>query len=363
MSNFLSALRESVRSGFCGFISQADDRASFINELTPGAEIPNVGAFWNRAICDSDGPTPLPPPNFDGGQCPGSRYRVAVTYDRPDSIDCAIEPVTAGPTFVGVGPISGGFLVVGSDDGISRSNGVRFIDGLGTVRDIPNTTVATECPDISVLNIDITPIGSDPDNCGNPGPFVSPYPSGGKDVPISVTYVNNEGDNVTELGDLRIFAPVVIAPVNIVAPVRVDLGGVEFSGNITLSPEFDISFSPDGVTGGAGSEGDEDSEPDEDDPTLIGVLVRSQNAVNSGATVVFGSGGNPDLFVPRLATVGFRVKTAAGSVAFQGAIDVKTEDAFVPAPLDAKVVGWFSVPIPGVTTRITPVYSSLEPRQ
>jgi hypothetical protein len=195
---------------------------------------------------------------------------------------------------------------------------------------------------------------------------VPPFPPSGDTTNVNITYVNNEGDNVTELGDLVIFAPVVIAPVTVIAPIRVDLPDVSFNGNIVLSPDFNIELQPPSFRRGPG---DTDAPPPPENPDtspttpqddstrqIIGAIATVTSDPSDGLATEVASADGPDLFVPRMGTLSFRVRVA-GSLSWTTPIDIKTTRQFIPAPGNVQALDAIASPNPNYSISVTLVYS------
>jgi len=87
---------------------------------------------------------------------------------------------------------------------------------------------------------------------------------------------------------------------------------------------------------------------------LVGVHVRSQLASDPQATQLFGI-DTPDLYVPRLAAVYFRVREG-GRNSWLGPFDVKTTDAYIPVPFDVYAVAYRIAEEPGFQSVGTAVF-------
>ena len=347
MSNFVDGVIGGVKTAFCTFINIGDSGTSFFNELSPLPDIPSYGPFWNRVLCDRNEPLPEAPPPFTGGQCPGVAYRPQV------------RETDGGWTTV----ISS--LVYGPISRFERRSPDAFtfeVDGF--LQDgSPGTFISPTIVD-RALPVEKRIIRADgqPDTCGDPPPIIPPFPPSGDTVDIDITYTNNEGDTVVELGDLTIFAPVIIAPVNIVAPIRVELPDVSFDGQIVLAPRFDVILNPPASSDGPGEEGGDGEQPQPDDEKeLIGVRVITPNPSAGGATVIFGMGSAPNLYVPRLATAQYEL-LFDGVSTWTDPVDIKTDNQFVPAPRDGVVLRFVINNIPGVSSVGRPVFIPEQPR-
>lgn len=353
MSNFFEATREAIRTGFCNYINFVNKGRSWVNEITP-VDIPEFGGFVRRLVCDN--PEPLPgPPTLEGGQCPGVpyRYRWLVDAGGGNIVESGLSPRTA------IGPLVLTENVSGTTVSAAINGGQFYFAN------------NIQPGDFTYEIFGVERIDGLPDDCGaQPVPPPPPFPPAGDTFDIDVTWITNEGDTFNESGDVTLFAPVLIAPVTIVAPIRVDLPDITFNGTLQISPEFDIRISPPDVI--EPSPGVPDSPPPPEDPTtspstprdssdreLIGAIVTVTGADDSTATRVFGS-GSPDLFVPRLGTIAYRVRVG-GALCWQGNLDVKSTTQYFPAPENSVAVDAVFTPIPGVSGVVTLVYRDSEP--
>jgi len=362
MTNFVDSVVGGVRTAFCTFINIGDRGTSFFNELSPLPDIPSAGPFWNRVLCDRNDPLPPgPPPPFTGGQCP-TEYRVTISRTLFSESE-GQPPSSATVDRIGQGPVSGVFVRASTEGAPSgryeSSIIVAFASGEVTAG---STFVDNGSTGYVIDNVSVVRTDGQPDNCGSPPPDIPPFPPEGDTVNIDITYTNNEGDTVVELGDLTIFAPVVIAPVNIVAPIRVNLPDVSFNGQIVLAPRFDVVLNPPASTDGPGEEGGDDEQPEPDDEKeLIGVRVITSDPTAGGATTIFGQGAAPNLYVPRLATVQYEVKFE-GVTAWTEPVDIKAANQFVPAPKVGLVTRFVVNNIPNVSSVARPIFIPETPR-
>lgn len=354
MNAFIDATKDSVRVGLCNYLSFAGKGRSWVNELSP-VDLPDFGGFWNRVLCDRDEPLPSNPLVLDGGQCPGVAYRVrygSFTNGGP------VQEAQASPDIF-FGPL----------EAFDESTDTSIIQGVrGSQGNSRGVSLSRSVEPAGFRVIDIERVDGQPDNCGSQPPL--PFPPAGDRTDIDITYVNNEGDTVTELGDLIIFAPVVIAPVTVVAPIRVDLPDVSFNGNIVLSPEFDIQLEPPSFRRGPG---DTDSPPPPENPDtspttpqddstrrIIGAIATVTSDPSNGLATEVSSASGPDLFVPRMGTLSFRVR-AANSLSWSAPIDIKTTRQFVQAPENVQVLDAVVSPNPNYSISVTLIYSDSQP--
>jgi hypothetical protein len=369
MVSFPEAVGTAVKSAFCAYLGANANAESFFNELSP-VDLPETGQFWNRALCDRNQALPPTPPPFTGGQCPTTysiRFERRVRNSQCDDYG----PWNLnGPLGAYQGPISSISTVTSESQGGGFLDELRVVAANGTF-DIAAVSRPEDCGLVAqVRNIEVIRQDGQPDNCGDPTADPPPFPPEGDVTNVNITYVNNEGDNVTELGDLVIFAPVVIAPVTVIAPIRVDLPDVSFNGNIVLSPDFNIQLQPPSFRRGPG---DTDAPPPPENPDtspttpqddstrrIIGAITTVTSDPSSGLATEVASATGPDLFVPRMGTLSFRVR-ASGSLSWTTPVDIKTTRQFIPAPENVQALDAIASPNPNYSIAVTLVYGDSRP--
>lgn len=375
MVTALEAVGALYRSAVCSVLADADAGARAAQRIfgTYGALVNGTRAL-SRTFCDSDpddDPSPIPPP-FEGGQCLGTTYRVEGTY----TASCQFNETLNFRTFV-LGPVGGivsassgsndAWFITGTDSGGAPalynvntnpggqglliaptgalSCGAIFPGGVGAA-------AAVDAPVItSVVAID------GPDDCGNP-PIPVPPPG---DTPVEGDVIYNIDDSTTvTIPLIGIFAPFYVSvDGRINAPISFSLGGVDFNGELTIAPEFNIELFPINVGGGGGGVDNPDTfppaPPADDQPVdpapleerIIGVIVRSvigPQATPSGITAT----DIPNIYVPRLASVSFAIE-AGGAAAWTPDIDVKNANCYIPCPAPQGAVDFGVFPQQGVT--------------
>lgn len=344
------------------------------------------------------GPSEGPPP-FLGGQCECIPYIVSYTRVR------ANPPQTLTGTFSRPGPISGpinGGVVPENPDrrswgfyyGTAACGGRRFELLVGAPLDTSAGAFT--------LTIDgVTRSDGGADDCGDlPGPVIpSPPPGPIPDQPESPVIPPTVPNPDIPGGGGFIFkpevGPITIGPdggVNV--PVVVNIGGPSLNIPITIPVNVSLpDFAPTVVIGGDGGvsnpdgptvpptppepvccrpepvegpevPGEEDEEVEGDDPPtrsrLIGVVVSATvNGERAAITEIAQGGGESNLWVPRLGSIYFRLRTkdGDGNATISSSIDnpVKTLKQFVPVPPSVEVIGFRGVPEPGVSFSISPV--------
>ena len=363
MSSYIERLKGAVGDAVCTVADALDQATQYTFGTPPGT----IGGL----ACNDPTPVPPPSPPFSGGQCEGVRYNVAFSFDQ----------------------------LGGGCDAITRGNSIK-LGIFGPIRDIELRDTADRCggpagnevwilhsdfdgnPDESrVLNasgaqsayanpsIDsASRTDGKPDDCGDPPPPPPPPPG---TQPINFTYINNEGDDIDVSGDVNIGIPILIAPFTLVAPITVDLGGISFDGSVQLSPDFDVTISPDfgGESGGDDDPVDpvepDDDDPDDDEPDeptqcrdkpIKGLIVSLSFGSDMRATEVIQDGNIASIGVPRVGTVYFEALVGNRKVRMAG-MDLKSRTQYIPAPFNATVVCWRIHTEPGVTLRrVRPVF-------
>ena len=334
MSNWLQAAEDAVKGAYCQYLGAVDNYYGFWESV--GIPTGEISPILRSYVCDNAGPPPPPPP-FTGGQCPGVLYRVQWRWQG----GCRNNQL--GPLLTFPGPIRAVFHYpvnppFNAGVTVDAPGGGNTGDGCGT-----------QNPTTGITEINVFRADGQPDTCGDPAIPPTPLPPEGVEQPISFTYVNVEGDTITELGDLTIFAP-VIAPSfelnpKIYAPFRLQLGPNSFKGTLEL-PDLNFDLRPEFTRRGPGSDPDTtpiapgpdnpDTPDDETERILTGILVRSEAGGTTSTTELFQPDG-PNIYVPRLANAYFRVRVG-NQLSWAGPYDVKMREAFIPAPADLEVV-------------------------
>ena len=351
-NSFSEGIKQAARSAACFVLGQAELANSWAAKITP----PSLGGPFDsvvplrRWLCSNPDPNPVPPPLFFGGQCDGARYEVNITVRRPDNNEIA---------FVGRfrtrGPI-GGFRV-GSDGrvrGFSRGNWNNPNDGYPAPSTYEERLVSFAVFFNSSVIHEVwfteTPDG---DDCGDLPPVVDDYDP--QPVSRSITYITNEGDTITELGDFVLLAPVIIGG-NVIAPVTVNIGGIKIPLRINFSTG-DINFEsgdgfPDTPIPTVEEEPVENPGIEDEIPTveslIYGVVVYS-SPVTTGRdkTTLVAQLGAPSLRLPRTGNVWFQIPFGERST-WLGPYPVQSRNQLVMVPdglgaVDVKLVassGW-----------------------
>jgi hypothetical protein len=398
--DFVTALGNSIKSGFCQATEAADRYYTIFQNIwkTPPLSLPSFPGALNAIFCNRD-PDNLPvnPPPFTGGQCNGTKYRVTAVVERfiggfaPDPPVFDNVTIVSGDTGTEIwGPIQA-IALTGFGENGRGYNGYTWLTI--TARDSSTGTIAAR--NFSsflfsynrIVSITVTPI-SGADTCGNPpAPLPTPLPPGDNTVGDDLDFDDEDGISVT--------VPIVLiygtANINvngqIIIPVDVQIGPntIEVdlnlnTGNISFGPSYTTNNPSDG-TGGRGTNSpceqppevdEDDDEPDNGVPTetpiedkesdirvIIGAIVTVTNEGNGIGEVNGDPYNAPDIGVPRFGDLMFEVRIA-NRTAWLNDIPVKLARVYIPCPWEAGALRVVGIPKPGVVWTITPVYSRIK---
>ncbi len=311
-------------------------------------------AALRRALgCDPDDDPEPPEPPFAGGQCDGELYIGSATYVQSGTTQTVF--------FKAWGPIGG--FTSGSSDGtpgvglLSRGSIIRTGTAYTCVGGIPPTLGAFEYRQFAFGTAvsepaiaSITACGED--DCGDLPPVFPPAEP--IEIDIDVTYNIDEGDEIT------VTIPFVFAPINVDIvgrfniPFTLDVGGIELSGTVEISPEFNVNFNPPAAPRGTDDEPDDilpgppadEVEPREFDNRIIGVLVLA-TIVGEQQLTTIATTDIPPIFAPRAGSIKFAY-SIGNSTAWSNDIDVKGGRSFIPCPFSQGADGVAVSPGPGV---------------
>jgi len=357
MATFIEGVKSALRFAPCIALGNAEwayGAAGRIFPFGPAEEgIATVRALRRFIGCNPDNDPEEPQPPFQGGQCDGQLYVGSYTYTQGNN-----PPITA--RFKAWGPIGG--AVEGTD-----SNGTPGV-GLISRGDLTQNSPAFQCgvggnPTLGTLTYrqfasnatnpsiqSITPCGAD--NCGGLPPVLPPPTN--ININIDVTYNNEEGD------EINLTIPFIFAPINVDIngrfniPVTFNLGGVEFSGTVTIAPEFSVTINPPQAPTGTDNPTDtlppgdpeDEVEPREFDDKVIGVVVQSSLSGEQQLTTI-ATANIPTIFAPRAGSIKFAYSIGA-STFWSNDIDVKGGRVFIPCPFSQGADAVAVSPAPGV---------------
>lgn len=356
MPNFVEAMTGFMRDNFCAALGVLGDAITLGSRISVGGVgAVNVANGLGALVCDRPPDNLQPPPSeFQGGQCEGVRYLFSFTGTVPNSAPQNFSAIAFGPTRFDRSLNPGD--TCGSNPGNLTYKRWTLIGSDG-----PQGVWAGCGAELTVNSV--TPLSGGANNCGDPPPDYPPpgdtYNFGG-----DVTYEGDDGIDIT------VPTTVVFAPIyndidgSLRVPVTVNVGGVEFTGNLEVSPSFTLNLRPKGITSGPGEPDDPELGPgqpgvpvpedEEDFEAIVGVLVFSTLVGNNNDATGFPSVGGPTFLVPRLGSVQFAIKTG-NSIGWTSDIDVKNLECYVPCPAPQGAIAVRVTPIAGVTRTFTPV--------
>lgn len=300
--------------------------------------------FYRGVLCGKLPAPPsegVPPPPFQGGQCD-----VLYNYDAQFTVD--------GSPTSGVFPVTnvlGPLNYVTGVDGNGRSF-ARVLDGNGQEATGTSVSPGQGTAGINVTNV--TRVDGLPDDCGNLPTSFDPATPSDYTVPVTFPTTDPMGNPVDEPADI-IFGP----------PVPDGNGGFKFPFEI-LFPDGsggggDITDSPDPVSLRPGpdetlreccndtpvEEGEEEDEEPETGDIIACVVRSSLNNVGNPVRPLEQSGPNPDIYLPDLGLVQFKVRTGDNNSAWTTPRRIQSIEQYVEAPAAAVAVG--ATPRFGVT--------------
>lgn len=334
-------------------------------------------------------PSALPAPPFTGGQCSGVTYRVYVNANRVYAGGASGAPSsTPISTYGDVQGAVVGCFSVDADTSVSLT-----IEGATNA--IPDQVAGISPADYgkwSYQAISITSVvrlDGLPDTCGNPPPVPPPLSPGDNVVNNNVTYVNSDGDTVTNNfnfvfgyaqvnlnGQLEI--PVTIQ--NTVTPT------LNVSGTLNLSSgNININLGDPGspVGSGGGCTPDPANNPDtpplptglppsaplppssQDMPEkrkiLRGCVVTTTTVGSNIGQVV--QGDDPTIYVPDLGLVSFLVQVG-NFTAWSVPQKIQQTRQVIECPWPNGAIDVKGTPRPNCSFTITPIYTQVSyPRQ
>lgn len=381
MVDFGQAIRDYVRFGYC---SSLGNIATF-GEIFGGGGSGigefgiNAARFLHNQFCNAPPPVDPDPP-FAGGQCPVLynvnciMTRVSGSTQNPFSVSGQAYGPIRGATFRNIGSNVTQLIVLGSPNG-SNTTGEYGIGSVATNFGSPDTNVN------GFTVASVSRADSAPDTCGNPDPVIPPYTPGDNTVNNNVTYVDNEGNNVTipvviAFGYAKIDANAninipftlnldVTPTANITGNLNLNTGDVTYNANNPSLPTSDCNpnsdaFEPDpNLPSNPVDVPDEepDPTPDPDKPQyrkLLKAVIVTVGETSPQSSTVFQE-TNPDVFVPDLGLVSFQI-SVSGRSGWTEDIRVKNKRQFIPCPWYGGATAVRGTPRPGSTFTLTPVY-------
>lgn len=382
MTTFREAVSDSLGSALCAVIALNDDGAKLFGGV-PGLNKPadyfNFFAPLRAQFCNDDpATTPTPPPQFSGGQC-DTGYTVSYEVrSRPSSqFNCGTfgdwgTVTTVIPSAIIQGPIGPVRTVTEPfDDGFNNADttvAYRFTAANGefslNLGGAGGRSYWAACGvGFEYRNFSVTRLDGQPDACGDPD--IVPVEPGPVERPISVTYDTDNNTTINLNGTVRFGPYFSTGDFNLRVPFTLDLGGLNWNGNLEITPEFKLTIAP-RINFGSGGVTDgppPDLTPDpndtvpapeyENEPLIVGVVVRGeQDSLQYASSIA--ADGMPTIKAPRCGSVSFAIERSL-TVSWTPDIDVKNLDCYIPCPEPRGAVGVAVTAAPGFRLGWTPV--------
>lgn len=411
MATFREAISTAARTLLCAQLGNLANLADIFSDLTEPAPVSSQYAFIAngfRLACNREPNAPPPtPPALNGGQCQ-ALYRV--TFNMIPSggqwRNFVVSPTEPRPVSADFwGPISNLRMertAFSPPDNVSTwspaitrfTNGTEPPGSSGNPRNdtifLTGQAVQPATAVVTITNVEVTRLDGLPDNCGSPPPtppFGVPTPDY-RNTQTNITYRNEDGIDITIPVGFFFANAFIDANLDVNIPVHVTINfDVSFPINFNISTGG-ISFNfgggannPDGSPPPApppppprtptpdGFETEEPPPPpppdpefeDEEEPpptgrdrVIRGVIVTASSVDSNRIGVIFQSGGNPDIRIPGLGFVSFKIQVGS-SVAWTNDIPVKNDRAFIECPWDGGAIEVRGSSRPGVAFQLTPV--------
>jgi len=387
MPSFIDAVGESVNRAACVILGDFAARLEVLNYvLDPLATSPsyNGAAATYAARCGLPLPDSFnPTAGFTGGQCVGTSYTITYDYELSTNIATA-PPGTYTPqsaSLVRNGAIFGVTIQNNVNDAgfnISTSAGVEYIGVASS--GFPNNVGVR-----NLTNIQVTPNFGQPDNCGNPPAPNPPYVPGSNTYNTNVVYNDNEGTEITIPVVIALGYATFNANAEVTIPVNLDF---ELNPELNFNAEFNFNtgevtpdlrnpsaprppsctdpngFKPDPTIPSPPSEIPDvespDTDPDEptERETIINAAIVTVASPSDNESVIYQE-DNPDIYVPALGYVQFKIRVGASS-AWTGDIPIKCKRQFVVCPWALGAVDVAGTGRYGNVITVTPIRSTVQ---
>lgn len=399
--DFSESLVSAARSIICSYL---DGPAAFLRYipaplggLSTTALLESLRSNLSRRLCNRE--TPNRPAQFEGGQCP-DLYRVSAQFSYNV---IGANPPRREQSSVLVSEVLGPLRGLSPRTFGPPNNVTEFVllhaptpAPLGPSETVMFTfsTIGGDDPQIdflSVINLD-----NPADDCGNAPPPRPPYLPGDYSGDVDITYVNNDGIDVTIPVGFVVGLAYIDADLNLNVPVT-----FTFSPNFNFNPTFkfdidvnfnfntgDFNFTPPRPEGDPPPRlppppdfdfdfdfetppappppPDVPTDPDSDDPPPIARVIRGAlvtvDSIDEDITVgTLFQDDNPDVWFPDLGIISFEIRTRLGGSGWSEDIRVKNRRQFITCPWPGGALRVRGTPRSGVQFSILPVYGQPDP--
>jgi len=390
VATFRESLQNTIREGFCVILQNEAAFEDFLgqNTLTLTRPYYNIGRAGYNLFCNTTPPAP-PPLQYPQGQCPVG-YRVTLNYEyRLNSSNWIADQIVVecgAPVNTIYGPI-------GSLERVVDGNGVYYAlnayDSAGQPRQWGLTSIFNVTTgDIRNGSISVDRCDSQPDNCGQG--TVTPPPPDYNNVTTVINYIDASNTEITIPVNLVYLRPTFNNDFDVVVPVRILIDDpqinvpVRVTGTLNLSTGA-INFNIGGNGGYDDRGGDRNRDPisidlpelpppdsdspDEEEPDdtlqenrIIGVLV-TVTSPGRRAGIISSGGDVPDIYVPAICWILFRVRAAGNSTGYLKHIPVNLLREFIPCPWEGGAIAVRVANPNGASLSVVPLYSRIDTAQ
>jgi len=379
MASLKDGINKALKSLTCALLSGANNILGGVAEIF--GDDPTVIENTTKALrrlggCDPTGDPAPPPPPFAGGQC-AVLYNVSYTTENRASSVFGCTPfdgATNTTTLIGgspvLGPIGAPMEVLapgGAGSSTDSNQEFRLATGSGprllSLGGAGNRAFFSGCGgSYRITNFAVSRVDGLPDDCGSVPPVFPP--AGPINIDVDVTY------NIDDGTEVNVTIPFIFTPIftditgNFRFPFKFDFGGIEFSGNVQLEPNFNVTINPPPAPRGTDSPitdlpGPEDEipvEPSTFEERVVGVVVQSALVGEQQLTTILTS-DIPQILAPRCGSVKFGYAIAGRSF-WSPDIDIKDLNCFIPCPFSQGADTVAASPAPGVVLNYVPIFGA-----
>jgi hypothetical protein len=234
-----------------------------------------------------------------------------------------------------------------------------------------------------------------PDDCGDPDPQPPPAAPAPPNIPVNITYRNDDGIDITIPVNFTLGVAYIDADLNVRLPIDVNVP-INISPNFDTDFNFDIAFNLSGGDTYIGPPRDPDrppvlpppnnsppppppvtpdppppppppdlppptDPPEPPEPLLVirGALVTVTGIDDAAKVGVLFQDSNPDVGIPDYGLINFLISTGESSRGWTEDIKVKNKRNLITCPWPFGAIDVKGTPRPGVSWVITPVYAQV----
>ena len=379
MVSFLEGVRRANKALNCFWLGAGGNILGGLANISGGDPefVENTTKALRRlAGCDPATDPGIPPPPFTGGQCPVAYTVTYTTEVRTSTLSTCgnfFNPqprtglIPSGAVLGPIGPLREVITPITPNSTRDSRQSIEVTTGSGLRRvnlggDAFRDFAASCGPSYRISNFAVARVDGLPDDCGSlPPVFPPPAPI---EIDIDVIYNIDDGTEVT------VTIPFIYAPITtdingfFRIPFTFEFGDIDFSGNVRLEPNFNVTINP--PTGPRGIDspltdlpGPEDEipvEPSTFAERIVGVVVQSRLVGEQQLTTI-ATTDIPQILAPRCGSVKFGYLISDRSF-WSPDIDIKDLNCFIPCPFSQGADTVAASPAPGVVLNYVPIFGA-----